>query len=299
MKPIGTCKIHLLSEALSPITHMSGVSGNEAALNREKVLYDNDVVDVPVLSGNALRHKMIREPGAMHLVNECGLRGKLNIDQANFMFTGGSLTESTTTDNIPLITKLQEVSPLYRLLGGSLKNQVVGGSLFVSRGLLACRENAERIKKMCRHAFGDEELTLLPSQHFISKSQYTRGDATRMKDASEMIEGLTESSKSNLMIYSGETVIQGAVFYHNLTLYNVSPLEVGAALYGIRRWQKDGGIIGGSARIGHGKLKSSIMLDGFEDWFGEEKDSDKLVEEYMVHVQENATRFVDWLNEAF
>ena len=298
MKQIGTCRIHFLSEAMSPITHMMGVSGNESILNREKIVYDNNVIDIPVLSGNALRHKIIRDPGALYLVDQCGLRGKLSIDQANYMFTGGSLTESSTTDNIPIIAELQTISPLFRLLGGSLRNQVIGGSLFVSRGLLICEENADTIKKLCGK-YKLPEGNLLPAQHFISKFQYTRGDAGRMKNAAGMIKDIDSAEKTNLMIYSGESIITGAMFYHNFTLYNVSPLEVGAALHCINLWQNNDGIIGSSARIGHGKLKSFIWIDGLIDWFGTEKDPAQLVEDYINHVDENKKRFINWLQKAF
>lgn len=297
MKQIGTFKIHLLSEAMSPISHMMGVSGNESIINREKVVFNNDVVDIPVLSGNALRHKMIREPGALYIIDRCGLRGKLSIDQANYMITGGSLSESSTNDNIPLIAEIQKVSPLFRLLGGSLKNQVVGGSLFVSRGLLCCAENAESIEKQ-----GGREIPgpLIPAQHFISKHQYTRGDADKMKDSSEIITPHEQKKgDSNLMIYSGENIIQGSMFYHNITLYNVSPLEIGAAVHSINLWQNADGIIGGSSRIGHGKLKSSIWFDGLDDWFGTERSPVDLVADYINHVDQNKEEFRNWLNKAF
>lgn len=298
MKQIGTCKIHFLSEAVAPVTHMGGVSGNEAVLNREKVVHGNKVADVPVLSGNALRHKLIREPGAMHLVDVCGLRGELNIDQANFMFTGGSLTESATSDNIPLISEMQSVSPLFRLLGGSLRNQVVGGSLYVSRGILACEENRTTIEKMCPVAL-DGLDNMLPAQSFVSSRQYTRGDAAHMKDADEIIDDIEDAKDSNLMIYSGESVIQGAVFYHNMTLYNVSSLEAGAALNAVHRWYNSGSTIGGSARIGHGELDTVIMSDGLVDWFGSLKDPAELVADYCKHAEENADAFKLWLNKAF
>jgi hypothetical protein len=278
---------------------MMGVSGNESILNREKVLHEGNVVDIPVLSGNALRHKIIREPGALHLVDVCELRGKLSIDQANYMFTGGSLSESSTTDNIPLIAELQEVSPLFRLLGGSLKNQVVGGSLFVSRGILICLENQKLLPKLIPEDYEIPVQSLLPAQHFISKYQYTRGDAGRMKDSVSMIKDLQKKEESNLMIYAGESIVPGTLFYHDLILYNVSPLEIGATLFCIQRWQKSDGIIGGSARIGHGKMKSNIWISGLVDWFGHEKDPDELIQEYIQHVEKNKDRFVSWLEKAF
>jgi hypothetical protein len=300
MKQIGSCKIHFLSEAVSPITHMGGVSGNESILNREKVVYKNQVVDVTMLSGNALRHRLVREPGAVHLVDACGLRGKLNIDQANFMFTGGSLCESATSDNIPLIAKMQIMSPLFRLLGGSLKNQIVGGSLFVSRGLLVCEENIEVIRKMCPEVFESVDGEFLPAQSFISKYQYTRGDVMHNKDAADIVaEVRKDGDKQNLMIYSGESIIPGSMFYHNMTLYNVSPLEVGALLNAVHLWQLTNGTIGGSSRIGHGKLDTVMMIDGLVDWFGSSKDPVELVKDYCSHVYENSLEFESWLNEAF
>ena len=298
MKLIGTCKIHFLSRALSPITHNAGVSGNESIINRERVYHDGEVKDVPVLSGNALRHKMIREPGAMYLVDLYDMRGKLTIDQANYLFTGGSLTESSTTENIPMIAELQEISPLFRLLGGSLKNQVVGGSLFVSRGLIVCLENQETIRTL----IGDYPLPeepLLPAQHFISKYQYTRGDAGKMKDAAEIVSNLPEQIKTNLMIYSGESIIQGTLFYHDAILYNVSPLEVGAALHAIQLWEKSGGTIGGSARIGHGRLETKFWITGLSDWYGNEYSPETLIEEYKVHAAKNEAAFRNWLKKAF
>lgn len=298
MKLIGTCKIHFLSEAVSPITHMMGVSGNESILNREKIVYNSSIVDIPVISGNALRHKMIREPGALYMTDQCDLRGKLSIDQANYMFSGGSLSESSTTDNIPLIAELQNISPLFRLLGGSLKNQVVGGSLFVSRGLLCCAENQDIIGKLSGREMTKEKL--LTAQHFISKYQYTRGDADKMKDSADIvIPHETKKGESNLMIYTGESIIPGSMFYHNLTLYNVSPLELGAAIHCVNIWQNTDGIIGGSSRIGHGKLKSSLWFEGLSDWYGEEKDPGALMTDYIGHVEKNKDNFIGWLNKAF
>lgn len=298
MKLIGTCKINILSEALSPITHMMGVSGNESIINREKVLYNGSIVDVPVLSGNALRHKMIRETGSLYIVDQCGLRGRLTIDQANFMFTGGSLTESSTNDNIPIIAEMQKVSPLYRLLGGSLKNQIIGGSLFVSRGVLICQENKNIVSELC----SDYELPdsdLLSAQHFVDKYQYTRGDASNQSGSSEIISDLECQDKKNLMIYSGEALVPGSMFYHDITLYNVSPLEVGAALHSLHLWQNSGGLVGGSTRVGHGRLKSSIWIDGLTDWFGTDRDPLELVVDYVDHVNSHTDEFAQWLESAF
>ena len=301
MNEIKTLKIHCLSETLSPLTHMMGVSGNEALINRTKVASGGQIYDVPMLSGNAIRHKMIREPGALFLLSACGLVeekdghivGKLNVDQANFLFYGGSLTESSISDNLKKIAEMQELLPLIRLLGGSLKNQVIAGSLLVSMGSLICEENKETLSKIMPF-----DLPLLRScEDYVSSWQYTRGDASKMP---ELLKDDTElDDKSNLMIYCGQHVIPGAMFYHSFILQKVSRLEAGALYAALQDWQKlGGGIMGGSGRIGHGKMDTDIYVEG-SNFFGDEIGLEACASEYREHTRKNADKIVAWLNECF
>jgi hypothetical protein len=278
---------------------MMGVSGNESLLNREPVLYNRAIRYVPVLSGNAIRHKMVRHPGAYHLIKTCGLIGKLTLDQANYLFNGGSLTESSTTDNLAKIAEMQELLPLIRLLGGSLRNQVVGGSLIVKRGMLVCEENRALIER----ELPEELLRELPEQRlrscedFISRFQYTRMDALKLGviDPSEE----DEREKSNQMIYAGQKIIAGAVFYHGFILQNVSRLEVGAILNALYEWNKHDSTIGGMSRVGHGILETSLTMEKGEDFFGHELNLAGLIIEYQKHCEENRDKIVEWLNNAF
>jgi hypothetical protein len=299
MSVIKTCKIHCLSEALSPITHMMGVSGNESVINRETVLYNGVIRQIPVLSGNALRHKMVREPGAFHLIKSCGLEGRLSIDQGNYLFNGGSLSESSsTTENLNRIAEMQELLPLIRLLGGSLRNQVIGGSLIVERGILVCEENRENIRKMLPAEFELPELRLRSSEDFIDQYQYTRGDAQRRKDASLLLEE-KGGEGTNLMIYAGQSVISGAVFYHGFIMQNVSPLEIGALLNALHEWDALGATIGGSARIGHGKLRTSFWLESGAEFHGPEIDTGEMIKAYREYCETNKEKIVNWLMAAF
>ena len=294
---IKVCKVHCLSEAQSPITHMMGTSGNEAIINRESVLYDGLVRQVPVLSGNAIRHKMVREPGAMHLIKSCGLEGKLNLDQANYLFNGGNLTESSPTENTAKIAEMQELLPLLRLLGGSLRNQVIGGSLIVGRGILVCEENRETIEKMLPNDFKLPEARLRSCEDFIDQYQYTRGDAKKRKDAHLIMENV-ENDSSNLMIYSGQSIIPGAMFYHQFILQNISSLEIGALLNSLYEWDEAGATIGGSARIGHGRLQTYFLIE-MENGPEEHSDPKKLVESYRGYCETKKSDIANWLFKTF
>ena len=300
MNEVKHCKIHAISEALSPLTHMMGTSGNEAIINREAVFSAAGVRRVPVISGNAIRHRMVREPGALYLIQALGLYGTLNVGQANYLLYGGSLAESSISENLSRIAEMQRLFPLIRLLGGSLSNQVVGGSLIVQRGQLVCEENRRAIEKQLPAGYELPDTALRQADEFVSGLQYTRGDARRRADASDLMgESLTEDGSTNLMVYSGQHIIAGALFYHGFVLQNVSVLEVGALLHAVQMWDTAGGTLGGSSRIGHGRLKTSIFFERGESFFGDELDPAELIRQYVGHVSEHREECAAWLEKAF
>jgi hypothetical protein len=277
---------------------MMGTAGNEAIINREQVYTRGKLRNVPVLSGNAIRHRMIREPGALYIIKSCDLVGKLNIDQANYLLNGGSLTESSVSENLERIADMQLLLPLIRLLGGCLKNQVIGGSLFVLRGLLVCEENRESIRKMLPAEITLPDEMLRSCEDFVTQYQYTRGDARKRHDSAQLME-IPDADDTNLMVYNGQAVIPGSLWYHGFILQNISPLEIGALIHSLRQWETLGATIGGQARIGHGQLKTNIYFEGGEDFYGTELNPDEIVAEYEKHVEANKGKIVKWLDDAF
>ncbi len=296
---IKICKIHALSDTLSPLTHMMGTSGNESIINREKILHNGMIRDVPVISGNAIRHRMIREFGSLHLIKSCRLEGKLNLDQANYLFNGGSLTKSSPAENLSKIAEMQSLIPLIRLLGGALTNQVISGSLIVHRGVLVCEENRKYISRMLPKSIPIPSEMFLSCEDFISKTQYTRGDAKKRGDIAKIADIEDEKEESNLMIYTGQSIIPGALFYHGFILQNVSEIEIGALLSAIYQWDYAGGTIGGSSRIGHGRLKTSLFFENKNDIFGGDFDPQNLIDMYNNHIIENSEKIINWLNIVF
>ncbi|EMO43801.1 hypothetical protein [Leptospira santarosai] len=294
MNTTQTYHVFCLSETLSPLSHMMGTSGNEALLNRESVRTENGIKLIPVISGNAIRHRIIRDAGSYHLINLYELAGKLNIDQMNFMLSGGSLTESSVTDNMKTIADMQRLFPLYRLLGGSLKNQIITGAMHVSRGVLVCEENRETLNKILPEELSALSKTLMGAESFVSSYQYTRGDISKINGVDIILasDELTQKRDSTLMLYGGQNIITNSFFVHEFTLTNVSQNELGALLNAINYWQKSNGIIGGNSRIGHGRLKTYVYIPGeqsVQTYIDE-------YEKYAISVKEEA---INWLNTAF
>lgn len=278
-----TYTVRCLSTAISPVTHMSGSSGNEAMIAREPVITQRGLVFLPFLSGNALRHRAVREPGVLWLIDQYGLAGQLNLEQLNFLLHGGNLTESTATENTKRIAEMHRTWPLLRLCGGSLPNQILAGSLDVWRGVLVCEENR---RTLAATVPGFPAERLYSAERFIDAYQYTRGDAakTGMADA-------PDDRDSNLMIFSGQCVQRGAVFMHGFVLKHVSDIELGALLWSLQLWQDAGGTIGGQAARGHGRLKCELLANGF--------DQAKSVAEYQNYALSVKDDAVAWLKECW
>lgn len=278
---MNTYRIHCLSTAESPITHMARTAGNEGIVATEPVLTSRGVVNIPYLSGNAIRHRVVREPGMMWLANRYELKGTLTLPQLNFLLHGGNLTGSTSTENTRRIAEMQRCWPLLRLLGGSLTNQIIAGSLDVWRGMLVCQENQDTIGCDCE---------LRPAADFMGGYQYTRQDARKTGLAASDENG---GGDSNQMIFAGQCVLRGAAFVHGFVLKHVSDVELGALLLSLRLWQHAGGTVGGQAARGHGRLKCELIQDG------DGLDQAGLVAEYIAHVDAVRDDAVAWLKECF
>lgn len=276
--------IHCLSTALSPITHMSGTVGNEGVVAVERVLTDRGERYVPMLSGNALRHRCVREPGMLWLIEELGLRGELSLPQLNFLLHGGNLTQSTAHENTSRIARMKETWPLLRVLGGTLPNQILAGAMDVWRGSLVCEENRASL------SIDLPDKRLRSAESFVGEYQYTRGDAAKMGE--QTTDGHVEDRDSNLMIFSGQCVLKGAVFHHGFVLKHVTELELGALLWSLRVWQDSGGTIGGQSSRGHGRLSCEMLsIDGV--------DQGEVCFAYVEYVREHKQSAVEWLQEAW
>lgn len=283
-----------LSESLAPITHASGSAGNESLLMRETAITPRGAYSVPCLSGNALRHSLVRAPGARWLVDEYGLAGKLTLEQLAFLFHGGALTRSAASLDVPRAAQMHRLWPLLRLLGGCLPDQILAGALACWRGTLVCEENAESLSLMLAAFDGYQipECPLRPAEDFVGRYQYARF-AELPVSASDGEPG----SAANMLI-AGQTIVRGAYFLHGFSARHVTQLELGALAWSLELWQRDGGTIGGMAARGHGRLRTSLaaICDG------QPLDHDRLcgaAETYCQHARSVRDEALAWLNAAF
>lgn len=291
MRDNRTYDVLCLSKLLSPMTHNVGTEGNETLINREAVATPQGIRWVPVLSGNAIRHRMIRDPGARFLVDRWGLGGELTLKLAQFLFHGGSLDSSCPTESLTRIRTWWRLLPLIRILGGSLPDLIVGGAIAAWRGLLVCRENESRLRCLVP-ADWIPDGRLIPADRMIGRYQYTRQDAGRTVPdlVKESPAGLLE--ESGQMIYSGQQVNAGAAFLHGFRLRDATLVDLGCLLLSLALWQQDNATIGGQSAKGHGRLAIGCAVTP-------EVDTTAAMEAYAVHVESVKDEAVAWMGSQF
>lgn len=263
MKP--TIRLLCLSRSLSPITHQSGTVGNESVLNDEPVRTPLGVRRVPMLSGNALRHRMLRGPAASTLVERWDLAGKLTKDELNLLFHGGLRREASVRVSLSRTAEMERLFPMLRLLGACFTDDIYPGSVNVLRGMLVCRENEPRIRVMTPTGWCDEKLNLSPATSFVSRWQYVRGEAVKSQPGlkpSDMkeIDADPKGGGSDMMPFAGTAVLPGAEWLHGFIIRHADDLALGCLFSSIERWQTDGATIGGQQSRGHGVLSLSVSV---------------------------------------
>lgn len=266
--PSKSYSITCLSRTLGPLTHMAGTAGNEQVILREPIVYRGGLRNVPCLSGNAIRHRMVRAPLARHLVDLWGLGGRLSLAQLQWLFHGGALTEKGGRVSLADQQDLYRLFPAIALLGCSLPGQIVPGSLYVWRGVLVCRENGERLRRMLPADLAGElprDESLRAAGEMIGRFQYTRNVAEKSATDVAAAEGEPGEVDSGMMIYSGQCVISGALFVHGFLLRHASALELGALWTALALWRDHMGTLGGTTRAGHGRLDLSARVEGGAD----------------------------------
>lgn len=285
-------RVVCVSEAASPITHMARSEGNESIVAREAVVTPRGTTYVPFLSGNAIRHRTVRDPGFRWLVEEYQLTGKLSLVQLNYLFHGGALTEGGGREDTARIAEWQRLFPLGRLLGGCLPDQILAGSLHVGRGTLVCEENRATLGVILGDHAEALPDRLRPGEAFVSGYQYVRSDARKHHSRLMRTEERNgDPVDSNLMIFAGQAVTRGAMFVHDFAMPHVSARELGALLWSLTLWQGQGGTVGGQAARGHGRLRTSILADGF--------DPASAIDEYLDYARSVRDEAVAWLGSAF
>jgi len=230
------------------------------------------VMPVPSISGNALRHCLIREPGANRLIQSLGLEPytdrageHLGLGITRFLYGGGQLAAKAKAPSASDIyeAQIRSAYPIVDAVGGSTDSWLMAESACKVAGWVVCEEN-----NVATQAIAGVESKVSIFDYLSEETKTRTGIGGKDKESGQMI-------------FSYETLAAGLPLIVEI-LFNpfTQPLTIGAVWQAVHDWADEGGIVGGRSQIGHSRfamevLQGSYGLQGkaYLDYLESERDS--------------------------
>jgi len=266
----GLLKVVGKIKALSPVFHGGDEkTGSVVLLRRERFIVDGEPMDIPVISGNAVRG-VWRRYAFVDFLSLLDYTLDVSTKQGrklyHTLFTGGILEGVDTGAEIDVELKkevFEYVIPA-RLFGFSFGNQMIEGKLKVGKLLPICEELNDYLPVK-----SDRSVYTM-----IGKSFQTRKDDIRERD---------EDEQAVQMLVEYEVFIPGTEFYHKVMVEDPEPIDVSCLERVIELWKLKP-FVGGKSSIGMGELEINYDLDATS-------------EEYVKFVEEKRDEICSVLEE--
>jgi len=214
------------------------------------------VIDVPVVSGNSLRHQVVREPSWRHLCAALGLseaepgKGAVPPGVEAIFYNGGNIAAGAKqpSNTHALSQRIRQTYPSLDLLGGVTDSFDLGESRLQVAGWLVCAENREALRGSPAYD--------LPSARI---------------SAFEMLDDVTLTRQAGLvglgqMVYSFEALCTGAQILCRLSLSPWTPaLTRGALVAAVETYLEEGATVGGQAARGFGHCQGEWLARPGDD----------------------------------
>lgn len=203
---------------------------------------DTLTLQIPAFSANSIRHEMVREPGALHLLNALGLRyDDLDAGAAAMLYNGGELNSSEPPNAFKMTRQIIEMYPLLGLLGGSTSGFMLGASNLEVSSWLICQENNRALSK-----FG--LASHVSAFDLLDRDEMTRHTAKR-------IDGTP-------MPFGFETLVAGTQLAIEFRLRPyATDMEVGALAAAIGTYFHADSTLGGQSARGFGVADFEPLMD--------------------------------------
>jgi len=250
----GLLRIEGILRAVTPIHHGGNEkTGSVILLNRIKFLVDGEPMDIPFISGNAVRgvwRRLIFKDMLDQIEYEIDVSKKGGQKLYHAIFAGGVLetvdVSSSATIDVELKKRTLSLLIPARLFGFSIGNQSIEGRLKVGHLLPICKELNEYIPVKSNKTIYE----------MISSMFQTRKD--ELKTEREKDEQAVQ------MLIEYEVFTAGTQFYHKVMLEDPTKIDISCLARVIELW-KQKPFIGGKSSIGLGELEIDYKFDGKSD----------------------------------
>ena len=241
--------------AITPIHHGGDEStGARATLRRMKYLVDGKRVEIPVISGNAIRG-VLRRLIMAHMLETLGYGKRTEEGEADdrmksmkayhMLFSGGTLesVEDSGAIDLALRRELRTSLPALSVFGSAIGNQMIEGKMKCGIAVPVCTELA---------AFQPGE------QATNSIYELLTDDFTTRKD--DLHGEREEGEAAHQMIVNFECFAPGTTFVHKFSLLDCTDVERAILDKALQLWTARP-YIGGKSSIGYGEVKLSYLSE--------------------------------------
>ena len=267
-------------EAQTPIAHAEETVGNTSIFMRRKVRQpDGSFVRVPEVTGDTMRHG-IRDAGAYAYLDAADLLRDSLLGEAalRLLFAGGMVTGRGDAGviNMDKYRELCTLCPPLKLLGGCCDNRTIPGQIMVGSASLICEEQQHFIPELVRSWLGEQYISgsrehmevatrvrmdplldpgkrelLLPSAQIEVARRL--GTSEKAHSADDAI--ARDESKSTMLPRTFERVVQGSLFWWDVTCHCHSELDVDTFMVMVGAFLLNCQVGGKRAQGKHGRLK--------------------------------------------
>jgi len=221
-------------------------------------------LQVPAFSANSARHEVVREPGALHLLNMLGLRyDDLPDGVAAMLYNGGDLNRAAPDNAFALTRQIREAYPLLSLVGGSTSGFILGASNLEVSAWLNTTEYASALS----------QFNLTPEVSafdVLDQDTHTRHTAKRVEGSP--------------MPVTFETLCAGVGVVVDLRLRPyATDLEIGALAAAVDTFFAADSTLGGQSARGYGLTINEMLVEpshdmaamraGYEQYLADNRDS--------------------------
>lgn len=267
-------RIEGVATLLSSLSHGGEHAGTVGYLRREKIVQpDGSVVEVPVVSGNALRG-ILRDYAAEVFWAALG-RPELPAPVFHLLWSGGSLAKAGSGHVLGArqLADVRRLIPVVSLFGGSGAGKIIEGKMRAGKLVPVCAETAHL---MPEGISGDRSVW-----DMLQIEEFTRRDDAKRDRLHVAIAGMTTPAAiepgtlltvephapaveatdgpAQQMRYGVETLAAGARLHWWMTLHGVTDVESALLAQAIEAWSRGGAHIGGRSATGHGRLRLDVQ----------------------------------------
>lgn len=271
-------RYEFLLEAEQPIAHHAESFGNEAIAMRRRVRQpDGTFADVPIITGDTMRHGL-REAAALAYLDAAGLleAGALTEGAMRLLFSGGNMSGrgDGAAVSIDGYRQLCDLVPMVAIFGGCAGNRCIPGRLTVEDATVVCEETARYVPAWAlaeagplgthrAHVEEVQRVRMDPALNPERRALLASGDAAAVnarllageaaKQAGDAVGA--EDAKSTMMPRRFERIVQGSLFFWRVEVRCMNDLDADTFLTALAAFLYDP-VIGGKKGTGHGRLRA-------------------------------------------